>query len=803
MDAFKDFIENVFGAAGVAVAQTPRSCSHCMGNDVTEYVGLWNVTLEYTWAEIIKATKDLAFARILGSGRTGTVYHGRLEEGTDVAIKVICQPLDKDFEDEVRLLSRCHHPNVVMLLGYAVNVSPQQRALVYELLPGGNALAKLHAEAPYPALDRLRTAVQACAGLAHLHKLRPEVFHRDITTKNILFTAGGVAKIADFGLACASRHRDQRWSSERAVCGTPGYSAPEYAEKGIATEGSEVYSMGMVLIELLTAQAPARLNADGTGYHMLLDKVAAGPADAKACILELLDPRARWPTKTAIGVTVFALLCINQDVVKRPCFLEMATVLESLANSMAALVVDEELAAGDVASTQIPLRPDAAGERGRAPPAEDPAPPGGAEAGGGSVTHRISPCSDGTEARGVVVTFGDPPPPEPRGEGGGDWRQHGIYQLDSLPKPAADSGSVSTKPSSSSGSISTMAEGRGDWRQQGIYPVDSLPELVPPGGHDAKAAEGCQEEGREAARRKTAPELRTDALQDEEVSHDEPSSGSTSPSKIHMSYSAPALSMGVDDFEDEQEELLPTVASSGDVSRYAQGSSKRNSSHDSGEEPLNRKSSNDSGPTVADGAEAQEGRRHWLQALKNRVITPGGGAEAGGETPVWLQPWKKPAALDDTPHGDNSGSSSTEVEMEPAGGGGRRWLQSLRSRVMAPNEAAAALSEACADMEVDSLNGEAREGRRWLQALRGRVTSQPETEGPTWLQQWRRPSRAEAPDDAEARPPAAASPSEPTKDDVLEPIQQSTSRPEIEDWAGETPDFSTMGKLHHICDWTE
>eukprot|EP00930_Biecheleria_cincta_P035505 TRINITY_DN24419_c0_g1_i2.p1 TRINITY_DN24419_c0_g1~~TRINITY_DN24419_c0_g1_i2.p1 ORF type:complete len:732 (-),score=149.73 TRINITY_DN24419_c0_g1_i2:37-2232(-) len=379
---------------------------------------LHELAFRYSWREVVDATQHFSQRRRLGSGGCGTVFRGTLEEGIDVAVKVIDLPVGGGFEEEVRLLSRCRHPNLVMLLGFAVegedaqesatsgsetkknlnqkcistspslrltpgdritcigdgqivqqgamgsvvqvepelliswdaaeaqgpmSTSPElvrkvrRRALVYELLPGGDAYARLRSPKGFNWRHRLLAALDMARGLAHLHKQRPEVFHRDIKTANVLFGADQRAKMADFGLACMSNAAMDRSTMVEAAAGTPGYADPIYAATGRVTEANEVYSMGMVLLELLTGQLPATPTPDGKGWSFLVHELRAFEEDAKDRVLERLDPRADWPVAVATSLANFALLCVHPEAVFRPSFMDIAMMIQDLGATAASM----------------------------------------------------------------------------------------------------------------------------------------------------------------------------------------------------------------------------------------------------------------------------------------------------------------------------------------------------------------------------------------------------------------------------------------------------------------------------------
>merc|ERR1719471_1601 len=152
-----------------------------------------------------------------------------------------------------------------------------QRHLVYELLSGGDAFQRLQksrkqGREPFHWHERLSVCLDAATGLSHMHNSKPKAFHRDIKSANILLDRHGTAKMADFGLSCTSSGRQgDNHVQVKTICGTPGYACPIYSRTGKVTEGSEVYSFGMVMLELLTGLAPAAADPHIRGnilYHI-------------------------------------------------------------------------------------------------------------------------------------------------------------------------------------------------------------------------------------------------------------------------------------------------------------------------------------------------------------------------------------------------------------------------------------------------------------------------------------------------------------------------------------------------------
>ncbi|GAB2292246.1 belongs to the protein kinase super [Dionaea muscipula] len=212
----------------------------------------------FTYEELVVATDGFSDANLLGQGGFGYVHKGILPNGEEVAVKALKADSgqgEREFQAEVEIISRVHHKHLVSLVGYCSTGS--QRMLVYEFVPNYTLEFHLHGEGR-PTMDwptRLKIALGAAKGLAYLHEdCHPKIIHRDIKAANILLDYKFEAKVADFGLAKHSSDADTHVSTR--VMGTFGYLAPEYASSGKLSDKSDVFSFGVMLLELITGRRP-------------------------------------------------------------------------------------------------------------------------------------------------------------------------------------------------------------------------------------------------------------------------------------------------------------------------------------------------------------------------------------------------------------------------------------------------------------------------------------------------------------------------------------------------------------------
>ncbi|KAJ8544801.1 hypothetical protein K7X08_017384 [Anisodus acutangulus] len=213
---------------------------------------------QFTYEELAKATDGFSQANLLGQGGFGYVHKGVLTDGRIVAIKSLKAGSgqgEREFQAEVEIISRVHHRHLVSLVGYCI--ANGQRMLVYEYVDNKTLEFHLHGKGR-PVMDwetRLKIALGSAKGLAYLHEdCQHRIIHRDIKVANILLDLNYEALVADFGLAKLTSDNNTHVSTR--VMGTFGYLAPEYASSGKLTEKSDVFSYGVMLLELITGKRP-------------------------------------------------------------------------------------------------------------------------------------------------------------------------------------------------------------------------------------------------------------------------------------------------------------------------------------------------------------------------------------------------------------------------------------------------------------------------------------------------------------------------------------------------------------------
>ncbi|XP_052202290.1 probable serine/threonine-protein kinase PBL21 [Diospyros lotus] len=314
------------------------------GKEISSQKG--NMASSFTFRELAAATRNFREANLIGEGGFGCVYKGRLESGQIIAVKQLnLNGLqgNQEFIVEVLMLSLLHHPNLVTLIGYCTD--GDQRLLVYEYMQMGsleNHLFDIEPnQEPLDWRTRMKIAVGAARGLEYLHcKANPPVIYRDLKSANILLDESYNPKLSDFGLAKLGPVGDNTHVSTR-VMGTYGYCAPEYAMSGKLTLKSDIYSFGVVLLELITGRKvidttkkPGEQNLIVWSRPLLKDKRK---------FVQLVDPRlqGRIPNRSLHYAVSITAMCLQEQANFRPLISDIVVALEYLASQ-----TDKELQKG-------------------------------------------------------------------------------------------------------------------------------------------------------------------------------------------------------------------------------------------------------------------------------------------------------------------------------------------------------------------------------------------------------------------------------------------------------------------------
>lgn len=279
------------------------------------------------------ATNGFSDANLLGQGGFGYVHKGVLPNGKEVAVKQLKAGSgqgEREFHAEVETISRVHHKHLVSLVGYCITGS--KRLLVYEFVPNNNLEFHLHGKGR-PPMDwptRLKVALGAAKGFAYLHEdCHPKIIHRDIKASNILLDFNFEAMVADFGLAKFTSEVETHVSTR--VMGTFGYLAPEYASSGKLTDKSDVFSFGVMLLELITGRRPVDSSFVYTddslvdwARPLLTRAMDDGNFDS------LVDPRLQkdYNQKEMSRMVACAAACVRHSAKRRPRMSQVVRALE-------------------------------------------------------------------------------------------------------------------------------------------------------------------------------------------------------------------------------------------------------------------------------------------------------------------------------------------------------------------------------------------------------------------------------------------------------------------------------------------
>ncbi|XXG90301.1 hypothetical protein AAC387_Pa12g2105 [Persea americana] len=290
-------------------------------------------TGSFTLTQLKAATNNFDAANKIGEGGFGPVYKGLLYDGTIIAVKQLSSTSkqgNREIVNEIGMISALQHPNLVKLYGCCIEEN--QLLLVYEYMENNSlAHALFGLEEQQLKLDwptRHHICVGIARGLAFLHEVsRLKIVHRDIKATNVLLDKVLNPKISDFDLAILDEEEDTHISTR--IAGTIGYMAPEYATRGYVTDKADVYSFGIVALEIVSGKSHTNYKTKSEGIYLLN---WAYVLQERGSLTELVDPKlgSEFNVEEAIGMITIALLCTNSSSTLRPTMSAMVSMLEAL-----------------------------------------------------------------------------------------------------------------------------------------------------------------------------------------------------------------------------------------------------------------------------------------------------------------------------------------------------------------------------------------------------------------------------------------------------------------------------------------
>lgn len=279
----------------------------------------------FTHSEIEEATRK--FEKKIGSGGFGVVYYGKTKDGKEIAVKVLTSNSfqgKREFSNEVTLLSRIHHRNLVQFLGYCQEDG--RSMLVYEFMHNGTLKEHLYGPLTHEQrinwIKRLEIAEDAAKGIEYLHTgCVPAIIHRDLKSSNILIDKNMRAKVSDFGLSKLAVDGASHVSS--IVRGTVGYLDPEYYISQQLTDKSDVYSFGVILLELISGQEAISNENFGVNCRNIVQwaKLHIESGDIQG----IIDPSLHdeYDIQSMWKIAEKALMCVQAHGYMRPSISEV------------------------------------------------------------------------------------------------------------------------------------------------------------------------------------------------------------------------------------------------------------------------------------------------------------------------------------------------------------------------------------------------------------------------------------------------------------------------------------------------
>ncbi|KAK8546322.1 hypothetical protein V6N13_067542 [Hibiscus sabdariffa] len=287
---------------------------------------------EFTYRELKEATRCFNGNRIIGHGAFGTVYKGILSDNGDIVAVKRCSHSGQgqaEFLSELSIIGSLRHRNLVRLQGWCHK--KEEILLVYDLMLNGSLDKALYeARTPLPWVHRQKIVLGVASALAYLHQeCDHQVIHRDVKTSNIMLDEGFNAKLGDFGLARRVEH--DKSPDATVAAGTMGYLAPEYLLTGRASDKTDVFSYGAVVLEVASGRRPIERDGMGTSLKRNTNLVEwVWGMHQEGRLLSAADPRleGEFEEGSMRRVLMVGLACSHPDPMARPTMRGVVQMLE-------------------------------------------------------------------------------------------------------------------------------------------------------------------------------------------------------------------------------------------------------------------------------------------------------------------------------------------------------------------------------------------------------------------------------------------------------------------------------------------
>ncbi|WCJ42953.1 receptor kinase 1 [Euphorbia peplus] len=302
------------------------------GNELEEGSSSHQDLKFFDFSTLLAATGNFSSANKIGQGGFGTVYKGKLSSGQEIAVKRMSKSLmqgTEEFKNEVKLIAKLQHKNLVKLLGCCIK--RKEKVLIYEYLPNKSLDSFLFDAKTRSMMEwekRFDIVSGIARGILYLHQdSRLTIIHRDLKSSNILLDAKMNPKISDFGMARIF-HGDQIEDRTKRVVGTYGYMSPEYGLLGKFSVKSDVFSFGVIVLEVVTGKKSSSFHHEEPSLS-LIGQVWELWSEGRA--LEIVDSSLNgyYNSDEALRCIQVGLLCVQEDAIDRPTMSAVILMLKS------------------------------------------------------------------------------------------------------------------------------------------------------------------------------------------------------------------------------------------------------------------------------------------------------------------------------------------------------------------------------------------------------------------------------------------------------------------------------------------